>query len=424
MRLLNRTVKQYLLYSVVLVSFCTPIFYFAIQKLFEYEMDLALLAHKRDLDESKQGLKSEEDLEVFGLMNDEFVFTQKDKILKDSLYSVSIYDSALAQTLPYRVLRTGIVVDGHPYEMLIRESMVSTKRLVAALMILQVTVLGLLVTGLVIINRKLSRQIWSPFYTILEQLKKYHIEQENKLVLPNVSTAEFREMNAAITQLVNQNREAFLSQREFTENAAHELQTPLAICRNKLELLAQTNELTQEQADLVADLLQATDRLARLNKNLLLLAKIENNQFIEVGNVSVDGLLKRYLKIFETGIEEKQLVVTQNLTTINISTNPVLLDVLVSNLITNAIRHTARGGKIDIEMRSAELIIKNSGQPFAHPEKIFNRFHRESRQEAGSGLGLSIVKKIAEVSSFKLAYCYEAGLHCFSLTLKPFHIKV
>lgn len=416
MRLLNRTVKQYLLYSVVLVSLCTPIFYFAIQKLFEYEMDLALLAHKRDLDESKQGLKSEEDLKVFELMNDEFVFNRKDKISKDSLYSVNTYDSALAQTLPYRVLRTGIVVNGYPYEMLIRESMVSTKRLVGALMILQITVLGLLVTGLVIINRKLSRQIWSPFYTILEQLKKYQIEQENKLVLPNVSTAEFREMNAAITQLVNQNREAYLSQREFTENAAHELQTPLAICRNKLELLAQTNELTREQADLIADLLQATDRLIRLNKDLLLLAKIENNQFLEIDNVSVDGLVTRYLKIFEAGIREKQLVVTQNLTAINIRTNPVLMDVLIGNLITNAIRHTASGGKISIESSTHELIIKNSGQPFAYPEKLFNRFHRESRQIAGSGLGLSIVKKISEVSSFRLTYAYQVGLHDFRIS--------
>jgi signal transduction histidine kinase len=416
MRLLNRTVKQYVLYSVVLVSLCTPIFYFAIQKLFEYEMDLALLAHKRDLDESKQGLKSEEDIKVFGLMNDEFVFNRRDKILKDSLYSVNTYDSALAQTLPYRVLRTAIVVNGHPYEMLIRESMVSTKRLVGALMILQVIVLGLLVTGLVIINRKLSRQIWSPFYTILEQLKKYQIEQENKLVLPNVSTAEFREMNAASTQLVNQNREAYLSQREFTENAAHELQTPLAICRNKLELLAQTHELTREQADLIADLLQATDRLIRLNKDLLLLAKIENNQFLEIDSVSVDGLVIRYLKIFEAGIQEKQLVVTQNLTAINIRTNPVLMDVLIGNLMTNAIRHTASGGKISIESSTRELIVKNSGQPFAYPEKLFNRFHRESRQVAGSGLGLSIVKKISEVSSFGLTYNYESGLHEFRIS--------
>lgn len=418
MRLLNRTVKQYLLYSVVLVLLCTPIFYFAIQKLFEYEMDLALLAHKRDLDQSKQGLKSEEDLQFFGLMNDEFVFNRRDKILKDSLYSVNTYDSASAQTLPYRVLRTAIVVNGHPYEMLIRESMVSTKRLVGALMILQVTMLGLMVTGLVIINRKLSRQIWSPFYTILDQLKKYQIEQENKLVLPNVSTAEFREMNAAITQLINQNKEAYLSQREFTENAAHELQTPLAICRNKLELLAQTNELTREQADLVADLLQATDRLIRLNKDLLLLSKIENNQFFEVDNVWIDGLVIRYLKIFEATIREKQLVVTQNLTAISISTNPVLMDVLISNLITNAIRHTAPGGKISIESSTRELIVKNSGQPFAYPEKLFNRFHRESRQVAGSGLGLSIVKKIAEVSSFGLTYNYELGLHSFRVNIE------
>jgi signal transduction histidine kinase len=194
------------------------------------------------------------------------------------------------------------------------------------------------------------------------------------------------------------------------------LQTPLAICRTKLELLAQTQDLTQEQADLVGSLLDATDRLTRLNKDLLLLSKIENRQFLQTEEVDLKSVITKCLAVYRHKAQEKDLVLKLSFDEAPfIIANPVLLEVLINNIISNAIRHANDGGTVTIDSTTSGLTVSNSGDPLVHPEKIFDRFHRESRATMGSGLGLSIVKKICEIAGFKIAYHYASPLHQFKI---------
>jgi signal transduction histidine kinase len=416
MKLLNRTIKNYLLYSALLLLLCTPLFYFSIQHLFIREMDKVLLSHKNDFYEAYAFLKTEEDLKFFQLMNKEFILTPNAASKKDSLFTVDLYDSSEAEMIPYRVFSTAVDVHGQHYELQVRESLVNSISLITAIMVIQVIMLSLLLIGLVLINRKLSKKVWGPFYIILDRLKKYQIDDNSAFDLPRSSTAEFRDLSAAITQLVERNHDAYVSQKEFTENASHELQTPLAICRTKLELLAQTKELTQEQAELVGNLFDGMDRITHLNKSLLLLSKIENRQFFDTEKIDLKETIRKSIDAYQRQASEKNLSVTYNIhEPAIVDANPILLEVLISNLISNAIRHSPYAGSVVIAGTKDFILVSNTGSPLEHPEKMFQRFHRESRTILGNGLGLSIVKKVCDVSSYKITYNYMSSMHHFRI---------
>lgn len=417
MKLLNRTIRHYALFSILLVLCCTPIFYFTIQQLFVSEMDKVLQAHKTDFHQSMHYLKTDEELRVYHLMNKEFtLIPQFTASKRDTFFTENLFDSSAAETVPHRVYQTHVILNGRPYTLEIKESLVSARGLITAIMGVQAIMLLLLIAGLVLINRALSHKVWDPFYVILERLKKYQIDQDKTLTLPHSSTAEFRDLSNAINQLVTHNHESFLNQKEFTENASHEMQTPLAISRAKLELLAQTKELTKEQADLVGDLLNAIDRLSRLTRNLLLLSKIENRQFFEISEVDLRTAISKALEIYSQQIKDKDLEIqTAIAPNAVLNGNATLFDVLIGNLISNAIRYGTTGSKISIDYSKKVLIVTNAGEPLAQSHKIFQRFQRESRTTQGNGLGLSIAKKICDVSGYQITYSYQDMKHCFKI---------
>lgn len=395
----------------------TPIFYFSIQGLFIHKMDRELLSHKSEFYELLPLLKTEDDLIFLSLMNDEILLKEDINLMKeDSFRTVDIYSEDEREPHPYRILRTGVMVLNKPYVLQVQESMVGTVELISAIVAIQVALIALLLAGFGFINRKLSATVWGPFYNILNELKSYRIDKDSSIEFPDSSINEFKDLSTAVSELVNRNHEAFQNQKEFTENAAHELQTPLTICRTKLELLAQTKELTREQADLVGNLLDATDRMTRLNKDLLLLSRIENRQFIEVEKIGLKKIIQKSIDAYNQKVLQKRLTVNLSVDELlQIKANPVLLEVLINNLISNAFRYTTEGGIVSIEGNQTELIISNSGKPLEHPEKIFHRFHREARSTPGSGLGLSIVKKICDVSDYKASYKYTSEMHQFSI---------
>ncbi|MEX1240529.1 MAG: HAMP domain-containing sensor histidine kinase [Cyclobacteriaceae bacterium] len=418
MKLLTRTVRNYILFSTLLLLVSSPIFYFSIQGLFIHRMDRELLSHKNEFYELIPLLKTQSDFKFFGLMNDEILLKDASYLMKeDSFLTADIYSEEKKAHQPYRILRTGVLVQGKPYVLQIQESMVNTAELISAIVAIQVVLIALLLAGFGFINRKLSKTVWKPFYDILDKLKRYQIDRDDKIDLPDSFIHEFRDLSIAVSQLVTRNHQAFQSRKEFTENAAHELQTPLAICSTKLELLAQTKELTQEQADLVVNLLDATDRITRLNKNLLLLSKIENRQFLETERIELKTIVTKCVDVYSSKALEKGLTVKLSFNeTVRVPANPVLLEVLINNVISNAFRYTPVGGTVTIEGKNSQLVVGNSGEPLEHPEKIFQRFHRESRSIPGSGLGLSIVKMICEVAGYELSYRYASSVHQFRIS--------
>ncbi|MDZ7649465.1 MAG: HAMP domain-containing sensor histidine kinase [Cytophagales bacterium] len=353
----------------------------------------------------------------FQLINEEFSLRKANLWpVSDSLFSYSQYDSLENEMVPYRVLRTGVTIEEKHYELIIRESIVGNTKLVAAIVAIQTTLVILLLVGFIWINRKFSRVVWDPFYTILERLKQYQIDKDLSIDLPQSTITEFHDLREALIQLLNNSKEAFLSQKEFTENASHELQTPIAICRSKLELFIQTTGITNEQAELIGSLMDATDRMARLNKNLLLLSKIENRQFISRQEILISTFIEQSIKLYNQKALEKQIKIN---TIINaespIRVNPILLETLLNNLISNAIRHSQSQREITIRIEPQSLVISNPGNALKNPDKIFQRFNKESATPQGNGLGLAIVKKICDVEGINIYYHHSGGQHHFQI---------
>ncbi|HPW60963.1 MAG TPA: HAMP domain-containing sensor histidine kinase [Cyclobacteriaceae bacterium] len=417
MKLLKRTVKNYILYSALLLLICTPLYYLSIHRLFVNEMEEELFHHKNNFKKTLDKLENEKDIQLYQLINEEFQLKETSKWpISDSLFTYSQYDSLEKTFVPYRALRTGVTVQGTRYELLIRESIVGNTKLVTAIVAIQTTLLVLMLIGFILINRKLSKVVWDPFYTILEKLKNYQIDKDLTIDLPHSSTAEFRDLSEALVHLVNKSRDAYLSQKEFTENASHELQTPLAIFRSKLELLMQGADISSEQAELISSLLNATDRIVRLNKNLLLLSKIENRQFLSRQEILLSSALTQSLGLYKQMAQEKEIKITTHIISeIAVKTNPSLLEILLSNLISNAIRYTPAQNEVRIEIEKKSITIRNPGEPFNFPNKIFDRFNRESRTTQGNGLGLAIVKKICDTEGIPITYHYSQGSHLFSI---------
>lgn len=418
MKLLKRTVKNYILYSTLLLVVSTPLFYIALRQLFVHEMEEELFHHKANFNHIVKKLETEKEIQFFQLINEEFKLSEaKTWPVSDSVYTYTQYDSLEGTSIPFRALRTGIQIQNKNYELIIRESIVGNTRLVTAIVTIQVVLLILMLTGFVLINRKLSHEVWDPFYKILDKLKQYKIDEDTFISLPHSSTSEFRDLSKAIVLLVNKSRDAYLNQKEFTENASHELQTPIAIFRSKLELLIQTTPLTKEQAELISNLLDTTDRIARLNKNLLLLSKIENRQFISSEQFSIRSVINRILEDYQHLALTREISITVDVAKdLIIKANPILFEILISNLVSNALRHAPIKTEVLIKIEKETLSVLNYGSPLKWPEKIFNRFNQESRSSQGSGLGLAILKKICEVEKFSIHYTYTDSRHQFQVT--------
>ena len=266
-----------------------------------------------------------------------------------------------------------------------------------------VTVLGV---AIVLTMRFISGRLWQPFDKTLEAIEHFKLENGVCPQLAESDTKEFVRLNIALQRLMTDSLHSYRLQKEFTENASHELQTPLAVF--------QQPELTERQAAIIQDLYQMNSRLSRLNRNLLLLAKMENNQFSRTESVDVITVIKDlqpYLESLSGGLILKQNFSTASLP---IKANRSLLESMVNNLVVNAVRHNKTSGEITVFLSDNRLMVSNTSDDAAlDADQIFNRFYRPSEKTTGNGLGLSIVKAVCDYHGWKILYAYADGKHQF-----------
>lgn len=274
-----------------------------------------------------------------------------------------------------------------------------------------VTVLGV---AIVLTMRFISGRLWQPFDKTLEAIEHFKLENGVCPQLAESDTKEFVRLNIALQRLMTDSLHSYRLQKEFTENASHELQTPLAVFQSKLDLLLQQPELTERQAAIIQDLYQMNSRLSRLNRNLLLLAKMENNQFSRTESVDVITVIKDlqpYLESLSGGLILKQNFSTASLP---IKANRSLLESMVNNLVVNAVRHNKTSGEITVFLSDNRLMVSNTSDDAAlDADQIFNRFYRPSEKTTGNGLGLFIVKAVCDYHGWKILYAYADGKHQF-----------
>ena len=265
-----------------------------------------------------------------------------------------------------------------------------------------------------------ARRLWRPFQQQLNALKNFSLSQQQPLHLVTDGVSEFEELKTALQDLTEKVRGDYRNLKEFTENASHEIQTPLSIIRSKIESLIENEQITDEQMSVLDTIYQAANRRSRINQSLLLLAKIENRQFEGASPVLVNEIIDEQLKMLEELTDAKNLHLRTALSKgPALRANRPLIEILIKNLLENAIRYSQPGDTIKIESTPGRITFGNPGKrPVEHPERLFGRFQKQSNHHSSTGLGLAIVSKICEVNGWKAGYDYQDGQHEFSITFQ------
>lgn len=420
MRLLQVSLRSLIVYALVLVLISIPVSFFFIENLLNEEIDESLAFR---LDQFEQHVKSYEllaDIETDLSVMDRLIVDIDIKPvaqIKERIFStVEHYDSLEKELSPYREVSTGILIQGKAYDLTIRTSLLDNEELVETLVLVQATLAILLAGGLLLLNRSLSRRLWKPFYDTLNQLKAYEVDKAGSFSPMKSNIVEFDDLNKAVQHLTERNRRIYLEQKEFIENASHELQTPLAVFQSKLDNLMQRASLTEYEAQEILGLEKVVSKMSRLNKNLLLLSKIDNDQFTEVDTIDVAGLAQTLVQNLQTTTDVEYLSFQTSFQPLVINANATLIEVLLTNLFQNAVRHGQQNGIIIIETGDKFVRISNTGMPLVmNVEKMFGRFQKETKNEKSTGIGLAIVKKICDAGGYTINYEYKNGTHVFTV---------
>ncbi len=312
-----------------------------------------------------------------------------------------------------RELSFYVQVKSQGYNVVITRNLEGSNSLLRMIIRATIVTILILLTASLLVNRLVFRRLWRPFYDTLQSLNYFHLGRNNRVQLPITSIDEFNFMNANIEKLKVRLDNEYTSLKEFTENASHEMQTPLSIIRSKIDLTIQDQGLSEKQTITLGSAYAAVKKLSSLNKSLLLIAKIENNQF-EANEIldirkKLNDKIRQFQELWNTEIKIGSILEEASLTG-----NADLMDILLNNMFSNASKHNIPGGKINIELRPCYLSISNTGKSQAlDSTRLFKRFYREASNGEHNGLGLSIVKQICELSNIQPAYHYKNGLHTF-----------
>lgn len=416
-KLLQKTLNYYFIYALVTLIVVGSVFYFASTFLYEDEANEDLYAIKKDFDFFA---KKELTLNEIGLWNkyNRDVRLQKfNGNFKDSLFDHSYFDALNKENEPFRVLQSPVKIEDTWFTFSAKINMVEKENLIGSIAILFISLLLLLLIGFFIITQMISKKLWKPFYVALDKMEQFEIDKTTPINLIESSTQEFNRLNVAIDKLIQKNSSIYQSQREFIENAAHELQTPIAIFKGKIENLLQRNDLNQEQFEFIEDLNKTTSRLVKLNKNLLVLSKIDSNSYIEIQKINLNPILDHQLVFFSEQALAKKITITTELEEeVTLNAHPFLVEILLSNLFLNTVNHNIHKGFINIKLTKDRLIFSNSGSETAlQTQKMFERFSKANPSSQGNGLGLSIIKKIVEVNHWTIQYHFSNKTHHFEI---------
>jgi signal transduction histidine kinase len=326
----------------------------------------------------------------------------------------NIYYPAGKEWVAFKILTEQRLLKGQPYQLTTYVSSKEVTHLIIKVFIAEVSVFILLLAAIVVINRKTSGLLWTPFYATMKEVNDYDIVNNQSLSLaPQTGIHEFDQLNQVINQLIGNVTQAYSNQKQFVENAAHELQTPLAIIRSKLDLLINSPQLTEETASLLADITEANNRLSQMNRNLLLLTKIDNHQFPEQSSINLSQVLQELLAYYQDYYDGGPLDIHSSIQPrVALHANASLIDILLNNLINNAFVHNIPDGYIHVSLDPHTLIIENSGHPIeGGTAPLFERFKKGREASKTTGLGLSLVKRICLIYQFHLHYTYTNQCH-------------
>lgn len=331
-----------------------------------------------------------------------------------------VYIESKKETEPARVLRTIFNdAEGRHYELTVSIPTIEKADLLEAILYWIIFLYLALLFVIIGINWWILYRSFKPLYILLKWLDSFRME--NKTVELNNPTGitEFRKLNESVIRSARRNIETYEQQKLFIAHASHELQTPLAVCRNRLEMLLEDTQLNEGQLEEILKIKQSLDHSIKLNKTLLLLTKIENNQFPDKKKIVVNELIKKLADDFSEVYSGRHISISfQEDAKLKVNMSETLAIVLFSNLIKNAYIHNYNEGSIHVHITTTGISITNTG-PAETLDKnaVFSRFYQGSKKEGSTGLGLALSKSVSNLYGMDLRYEFSDKKHIFSLSL-------
>jgi len=339
--------------------------------------------------------------------------SQSEDIFRDTLK----YDVKNEQYRTYRYLQ--YISQKGEENLLVRiyKSTTPTDKLVERVTLMITLMVILFLAGIFILNRFIFANLWKDFFEAMEKLKRFETTKE-PVILGEQDIQEFEELKQVLEVMTRRLSNDYRELKEYTDHTTHELQTPLAVIKSKTELLFQSDKLGAEEMKLLEAINTSVHQLSRLNSTLALITRIENRQFTEKEEIDLIGLLGRHLELLEEHISLRKIVVEKHYQDgrKTLFMDQGLADLLVANLLKNAIVHNIEGGRIKLETGPQSLVIRNDGPPLGFSQdELFTRFVRNTRRTGSFGLGLSLVKKVCEYYNFTIEYSLDKQQHTFTI---------
>jgi signal transduction histidine kinase len=421
MKLISKFILIYLVVTVIVLSIGGYISYFIIQDELNKELKFRfmdriervtyLLEQGHDFSPGKLSGSDDENLIVRALPNK----VEPSTSIKDT----SVYHDRLQQMEQNLKVTAHRTVNDTSYYISTYGALVESDDITEAVVKILLWILGMQVIGAIGVGYIVSSRLFKPFRETLKNIKNFKLQDKRPIKAVDTNVDEFNELNRFVEEMTRKAVSDYKNLKEFAENASHELQTPLAIVKGKLELLTET-DLSEEQYKYVEASQRSVKKLSRLSESLALLTKIENHEFTKTEDVNFAKLIKESTQSFEEFIKLNGLNVEQEIEKdVIVKMHPVLADLLWTNLFQNAIKHNVDGGTIKISLSDNSLKISNTGEPLDLPtEELFERFKKNDTGSDSIGLGLSIVKRIADQNDFYIEYAYREPWHIIEVHFK------
>jgi signal transduction histidine kinase len=408
MKLLNRTSFRYMILSVPITLVAMFILYFLIRHFNQKHVDELLKSEHKIIIQKSQRIHN---YYIEDELSDELFVSQipKDSVLKESYSTVMVFDTIEDQDEPYRQLETTQLIASKNYHLTIRKSLVENTTLFYSITIVVFAMIIILALSFILLNRLLAERIWSPFHQIISSLGEYQIGNEFKKN-KNLKIDEFRSLDESLFTMTQRINKDYFIQKEFIDIISHEYQTPLSIINNEAEMLLQNENLTENDVQKISTIIEFVGRLAKMNKSLLLLSRIDNKQFEHSVKISLKEKLEKIINEKKEQLELKGIKLSLDVDSdLEVEINPTLATILVSNLLQNAIRYNLKSkGEIEIKTIKNALYIRNKSEnERINQELLFKKFNKNHQNNQSIGLGLSIVSAICNYYGFRISYSFD-----------------
>lgn len=406
MKLIQKTNRNFIVLVLILVPIAIISIFFLLNYFIQNEVDEKLrVDEKRIIEQIMSGasIKSLEPIYEIRIINSNAKEGSKIK-------NTEVYDPIEKEKEPFRELSSIKKINNQNFSIVVRQATIESDDLLNVIIYSIAGIFFVFILLIYFLNARVSKNIWKPFHFNLKQLQDFSLQSGNKIQLRASTIDEFNDLNTSLVQMTNKMDRDYQILKEFTENASHEIQTPLSIISLNLEEIVQDN-LPEKTLSKVYSVYQSVQRLSKLNEKLLLLAKLDNQQFSANHSISLNDVLKQQLEDFQPVFENEEITLTAFIDDVfNVDLDEYLATILITNLLSNAVKYNLKKGNISVKVNSQNIVISNTTNESIDCALIFERFKKGSATIESTGLGLAIVQKIADLGQLQISASLNSGI--------------